>query len=94
MYTLYCVSVGFTGVFGFCFAISLAVTICEDFDNVKANVFMFITALLLTLSIVGIVKTCEEEEVIENTYKIKLKAISNAQNELEMFLIDYPQFRE
>jgi hypothetical protein len=72
MLALFNVSILFTIVFGFCFVISLIIAVCEDFDKVKVNAIVIISVLLLSLPIIGIIKTCETKEVLEDTYKSEL----------------------
>lgn len=94
MLALYVVSCVFLALSGVGIFISLLIAGIDCFEYFGENMALIICGVVLALSIIGVCTTYNSDAVIKADYSTKVSAIKDAENDLEKFLVDHPQFRE
>ena len=94
MLALYGVSCVFLALSGVGVAISLLIAGVDCFEYFGENMALIICGVVLALSIIGRCTTYNSDAVIKANYSIKINAVKDAENNLEKFLVEHPQFRE
>ncbi len=94
MLALYAVSGVFLVLSGVGTVVFLIVAGVDEFECLRENIAIIICSIVLALSIIGRCTTYNSDAVIKANYSIKINAVKDAENNLEKFLVEHPQFRE
>ena len=90
---------GVTEIFSLIAFIGLGLTmICGFiFNKTNKNLFGYLTCLFLVIFFVFVLSALIRDRLlkpVKELYQEKVKAVEDAEKDLEKFLIDHPEFRE